>query len=56
MFAQDFELDDHFVLDYIETSITAGMTINEYRRSRPRRPTRGQRIRRSLGRAARSRR
>ena len=33
---------------YIETSIPAGVTIDEFRRSRPPRPTRWQRLVRSL--------
>jgi hypothetical protein len=32
-----FELPTQFA--YIETSLPAGMTIDEYRRSRPRRPS-----------------
>jgi hypothetical protein len=31
---------------YLETTIPAGCTINEYRRSRPRRPRRWSRLRR----------
>jgi hypothetical protein len=31
---------------YLETSIPAGVTISEYRRARPRQPTRWQRLKR----------
>ena len=34
---------------YIETSIRPGLTISEYRRSRPRRPTRWQRLKQLAG-------
>jgi hypothetical protein len=34
---------------YIETSIPAGLTIAEYRRSRPRRPSRWQRLKQLAG-------
>jgi hypothetical protein len=34
---------------YIETSIEPGLTIDEYRRSRPRRPGRWERLKRLLG-------
>jgi hypothetical protein len=34
---------------YIETSIPAGVTIDEYRRSRPRRPSRWQWLKKLAG-------
>jgi hypothetical protein len=34
---------------YVETSLPPGMTIGEYRRSRPRRPTRWERLKRLAG-------
>jgi hypothetical protein len=34
---------------YIETSIRPGLTIDEYRRSRPRRPSRWERIKQLAG-------
>jgi hypothetical protein len=34
---------------YIETSIPAGVTIADYRRSRPRRPSRWERLKRLAG-------
>ena len=34
---------------YMETSIRPGLTINEYRRSRPRRPSRWQRLKALAG-------
>ena len=34
---------------YIETSIRPGLTIDEYRRSRPRRPSRWERIKELAG-------
>ena len=33
-----------FSFRYIETTIPAGVTMSEYRRARPRRPTRWQRL------------
>ena len=36
---------------YIETSIRPGLTIGEYRRSRPRRPSRWERLKQLAGRA-----
>jgi hypothetical protein len=38
--------DDVF---YLESSLPAGMTISEYRRSRPRRPTGWERLKRLAG-------
>ena len=38
--------DDVF---YLESSLPAGMTISEYRRSRPRRPTGGERLKELAG-------
>lgn len=34
---------------YVETSIPAGLTIAEYRRSRPRRPSRWERLKQLAG-------
>jgi hypothetical protein len=34
---------------YLESSLPAGMTIGEYRRSRPRRPTRWERLKQLAG-------
>jgi hypothetical protein len=34
---------------YVETSITAGLTIGEYRRSRPSRPSRWERLKQLAG-------
>jgi hypothetical protein len=34
---------------YLETSIPAGVTISDYRRARPRRPTRWERLKRVAG-------
>lgn len=36
-------------LDYIETTVAAGLTIGEYRRSRPRRPRRWERFKELAG-------
>jgi hypothetical protein len=38
--------DDVF---YVESSVPPGMTISEYRRSRPRRPTRWERLKQLAG-------
>jgi hypothetical protein len=43
----DFELDIPLV--YIESTIPAGLTISEYRRDRPRQPTRWERLKRLAG-------
>jgi hypothetical protein len=40
-------------LVYMETSIPAGLTIGDYRRSRPRRPSRWERLKRLAGHADR---
>jgi hypothetical protein len=37
---------------YLETSIPAGVTISQYRRARPRRPTRWQRLKHAASSAA----
>lgn len=34
---------------YIETSIPAGVTIDQYRRSRPRKPSRSERLKQLAG-------
>ena len=36
-------------VSYVETSIRPGVTIDEYRRSRPRRPSRWQRLKQLAG-------
>jgi hypothetical protein len=36
-------------VDYVETSIRPGLTIDQYRRSRPRKPSRWQRMKELAG-------
>lgn len=43
----EFELE--IPLAYIESTIPAGQTVSEYRRSRPRRPSRWERLKRLAG-------